>query len=130
MPVPEILYRIVEYQEADSILNVIIVIHNYLDGMSSDKRICAFKDEVFGWDDMKVTNPKFSYRFIGRVYACPVTEDTIKKIQADYEVTKSMRPFVLDEDKQNKITENGPILCAKESTTTVGSTMYYTRDFL
>ena len=130
MPAPEILYRIVEYREDDRIFNVIVVIHNSIKIISSKERICDVQDEILSWNDMKITNPQFAYPYSKLVYACPVTEDTIKKLQADYKVKTSTSPFVLDANKRNKIKANNGTLCSKELVEYIGTRMLYERVFL
>ena len=106
MPTPDILYRIVEYHETDVTLNVVVVIHNNDGIVPDEKRICSIKDEVQGWDVMKIQNPIHGPYNLGLVYACPVRDDIITNLQVSYTITEKMRPFILDENKRRLIIPN------------------------
>ena len=121
IPTPELFYRIVEYQQGDVTLNVIIVIHNDASTVPNGKRICSVAEEVSGWDDMKVKNPARFPHNLGLAYACRVTKDNITKLQADYTVTGSMKPFILTEDTKRSIKPNEIHMCVMMSELQIGS---------
>ncbi|XP_065223181.1 uncharacterized protein LOC135847545 [Planococcus citri] len=107
IPVPEIIYRIVEYLGTDGrTYNVVIVIHNVLGSVTDEDRICPLEFEVKGWDYVKVQPEKVHEGYnepSGLTYACGITEKVIKKLKADYEKTASMADLLLTEGDPERI---------------------------
>ncbi|XP_065225025.1 uncharacterized protein LOC135848878 [Planococcus citri] len=95
IPVPILLYRILEYKQDGQIFNAIFVIHNLLYTVPVDERICSKESEVEGWDEIKHQAKDRDIR-PELIYVCPVTPLTIEKLQARYEILDTMQTFKLN----------------------------------
>ncbi|XP_065222152.1 uncharacterized protein LOC135846798 [Planococcus citri] len=98
-PIPEKLYRLVEYDYTDefftdgTIFQTIIIIHNNPASGQEAGRICRVEEEIKGWDDIKNTNMP------GLSYACPVTKQLAENLHVPRGVvlTDVLRPLNLKE---------------------------------
>ncbi|XP_065223404.1 uncharacterized protein LOC135847676 [Planococcus citri] len=75
IPIPELMYRMVEYRLKHKTYRVLIIIHNERVSVPVEDRICLEKDEVAGWSRIKNDNVE-----TGLTYACPVTQKTLEKL--------------------------------------------------
>ncbi|KAL6956287.1 hypothetical protein U1Q18_051399 [Sarracenia purpurea var. burkii] len=77
-PVPELIYRIVEWRHLSHEYKRVVVIHNDPNPVQNKDRIC--RDPIGSWNVMNET-PNTDSEIEPSYYTCPVSPDVIRRLQ-------------------------------------------------
>lgn len=77
IPIPKIIYRVIELKHGSEWYDAVIVIHNDPNPVQDNDRLCKKSEEVPGWQTIKNDDPK-----TGLTYVCHF-DCTIKRVVDD-----------------------------------------------